>query len=211
MRAKLQVGGSFVATLMIAALSLPASAQEDARVATERCRALPSEAERLDCMERLVFDLSSSSTQPSLEASEAAPAASAAIEAPEARGDGERRLFRLPFSGGRDEAASSAAVEAAAVDEAESFGAERLETRSSESRDPDVMTARVVSYEEAPYQRLRVTLDNGQVWEQREAVPPWREEQFGAPDEVEIFRSRFGGYRLRLVGKNVSMSAERVR
>lgn len=209
-----------VAGLATATLSLPAWAQDDARDAAARCRALPTDAERLDCMERLVFDLAppaAAAESPAPAAMEtpatppAPPAAAAAIEAnPESAADGRRGwLPRLPFTGQSDEAEPVAAMTASR--EPESYGAERLEARDDERSRPEPLMARVVGFEEVFYQRLRVELDNGQVWEQRENAPPWREEQYGAPEEVEIVPSRFGGYRMRLVGKNLTLGVERVR
>jgi hypothetical protein len=167
-------------------------------------------------MEGLVLGLSAStpSSAPTDPAAPTAPDATIApgpVEETEAASGGERRRMpRLPFMG-RAEATEGAAEESAAAVGEAAYGAERLETRDQERSRPEPMTARVVSFDEAGYQRLRVELDNGQVWEQRDAVPPWREEQYGAPDQVEISPSRFGGYRMRLVGSNLALSVERVR
>ncbi len=212
MHRKLQTGAALL--VAVAALGAPALGQSDAREATERCRALPTDTARFACMEQLVLDLAPPSppaeSAPPAEAVAVAPAAVAAPDPvePDARGSDGRRLFRLPFTGRGDAVVEAPAPPAPAP---QSLGAERLEASSSEQSERETLAAHVVAFEEAPYQRLRVELDNGQVWEQREADPPWREEQYGAPEAVEIFASRFGGYRMRLVGKNLTLSVDRVR
>ncbi len=216
MRAHRQTVAVLAAAVGFAALGgTSAPAQSDAHEALAQCRGRATEAERLACMEGLVLGLAAAA-QPSPSASPeggaaetVAPSMSAAPEAvPDSReGGGWRSL--LPFGGDGDEEASPSPTTASSA--ADSFGAERLRTQEKAEAQREVLTARVVSFEEAPLQRLRVELDNGQVWEQREADPPWRVEQYGAPEVVEIFPSRFGGYRMRLEGKNLTLSVERVR
>lgn len=219
MRAHRRTVAALAAAVGFAALGgTSAPAQSDAREALAQCRARATEAERLACMEGLVLGLAAAA-QPSAPASpEAVPDAAAAEtvapsmpSAPQAASDSRDGGWRslLPFGGDDDDEASPSPTPASST--ADSFGAERLRTQDEAEAQREVLTARVVSFEEAPIQRLRVELDNGQVWEQREASPPWREEQFGAPERVEIFPSRFGGYRMRIEGKNLTLRVERVR
>jgi hypothetical protein len=150
----------------------------------------------------------------------AAPATAAAVTAPE---PGERRGFRLPslpFRGDRSEpetGGTGAAVLASDSAEAAAMGAEQVAARgdgsgadSSRPAEPR-MTAAVVASEIVPYKRLQVELDNGQVWRQVQSDESWDDARYGVPASVEIWPSRFGGYRMLIAEHDLRLRVERVR
>ena len=73
---------------------------------------------------------------------------------------------------------------------------------------PDEMQARIASVATQPRGEHVLTLDNGQVWEQKE--PDWHL-AFNVGDEVIIRRGAFKSYRLNLKGSNRATPVNRIR
>lgn len=159
-------------------------------------------------------------------AAPSAPVEAAAAEPaapPERRGFG-LRMPRIPFvsRGGQDETdAEVAAAEppSAAQPEIDSneLGAEQVAARNNtlvasrnEEAQRDAITARIVSFETQHRGRFVFELDNGQVWRQTE-VPDM---EFRLRDDdamdVEIWRSGFGGYRMRVADRRQILKVERL-
>lgn len=208
------LGAAGVAALGV--FAVPASGQEAVIAA---CQALPTENERFDC---LADALRLASGQATLSADEvaaaaaaqtpaAAPAAApaAVAPAPAVAASESRRGLRLPFFGGSDnEEARVESTSAAAT----GLGAEQVAVREQRDREaPTVMTAAVVGHQVVGYMQLQVELDNGQIWRQAQSEDPWDDILDDLPEQVEISASRFGGYRMKLVGQNRTMQVDRVR
>jgi hypothetical protein len=164
---------------------------------------------------------------------DAAPVAAAATAPAEPAAREGRRWLRMPgipFIGrDRDEEPDAAPTAVAAAPPlpaatpsappagVEGFGAEqvaaRAGTRDLNPRDEEdeILRAKIVDFEELHRGRLVVALDNGQIWRQLDVdsrtVRLRAEESY----DVEIWRSGFGGYRMRVADNARVMSVERLR
>jgi hypothetical protein len=76
---------------------------------------------------------------------------------------------------------------------AQNFGVTRAMEQSKQSTQPNEITARVTDVATRPHGELVLTLDNGQVWQQIEAVAGW---SVKAGDQVIIRSGAFSSYRL---------------
>lgn len=125
-------------------------------------------------------------------------------------------LSRLnPFNRDEDETAEASAPDAAG---ASGLGAEQVNYRRGSTRDiPQTSRGRldsaVASFRSLPYQRLEVTLENGQVWRQirgdsQDVVDRMRQSQTYS---VTISESQFGGYELRIHDMARTIRVERIR
>jgi hypothetical protein len=217
---------SAVTAAALCGAAFPASGQ-DAVIAA--CQALPTETERFDCLADALRLASGQATlsaddvaaaiqapaaaEPSAQPSAASPTVVPAVAAPAApavASESRRSGLRLPFFGGGsdDEPARVSSTSIAAT----GLGAEQVAVREGGGRPaPTVMAAAVVSSDVVGYKQLQVELDNGQVWRQAQAEEPWDDILDDAPEQVEIWATRFGGYRMRLVGQDRTMLVERVR
>lgn len=171
--------------------------------AVERCRALPTDSERISCLEQALL-------------AEPSAASEAAEDAPD-ESVFERRGVRVPglsIFGGRSGSADP--IVTSDSPDADAFGAETVTARQRRSGDaPEEVVPRlvasVVSSTVVPYQRLQVELDNGQVWRQTQSdEPSWNPARDDEPENVEIWPSRLGGYRMLIAGYNRTLKVERV-
>lgn len=187
---KIFISGMLTGALVGAVLAAPTPALAQQAV-IERCRAMPTDAERIACLEGALAVMG------------------------ERGGEAQDRGgFRIPFFGGDDEEPAPVAAPQSAAQE---LGAEQVAVREgtfddAEARDaaPRV-TASISRAETDPYGNLVVQLDNGQVWRQleREAIPVNVDMDEAQP--VEITGSGFGGYRMRLLTPGRRIVVERVR
>ena len=144
--------------------SAPAAAPAHLQEALLACRALVQDAERLSCYDGIA----------SAEMGLAQPAASSADAA------------AAP--------ASASGEHAAAPQEAGAgFGAERLPAREREQDPPQRLAATITHVLELPRGNFRLTLDNGQVWQE---IRYDRSTRYAAGDGVEIRRGTLGSYNL---------------
>jgi len=109
-----------------------------------------------------------------------------------------------------DELSSGAGAQAAAKDAAvdeDDFGLPEP-TEPAELRR---RTATVVAARRDVYGKLTLTLDNGQVWKQKDSrsfdLPPIAD---GEP-RVTIWKGRLGGYSLKLEGRSKAIQVKRIR
>src|SRR5690606_2343880 len=98
----------------------------------------------------------------------------------------------------------------------EAFGAEQVAARTGsgdERRDAEqeILRARIVDFVELHRGRLVVTLDNGQMWRQLDVDSRKVRLEEGEPVDVEIRRSGFGGYRMKIGDNRRILSVERIR
>lgn len=130
--------------------------------------------------------------------------------------DAERRSgLRLPFLGGGDDEdiPVQTGVVPSNAPEADAFGAEHVAgAASADDRPaPPRLVADVVAVSELPRTRLQVELDNGQIWRQTTGELRWDPRRHRDPEQVEIWRSGFGGYRMRVIDQDLVLRVERVR
>ena len=213
------------------ALGAPAFAQAN-QAAVERCRALPTDAERFACLEAYLLESDGGAEQPvapppadpmppalaapSVDEAEAAASAAAAADAAQGR-RGFFRLPSIPFVGDGDDspAAEPEVVDATDSSDADALGFEQVAERSGE-RQPRVAETRyafsVVDADESFFGGLQVQLENGQIWrQQRDDGTRILILQSDPIENVEIWQSdRFGGYRMRLVDQGRTIRVERV-
>lgn len=169
-----------------------------------RCAAMSADAERLACYDRLFRDTSASQSrsEPSVAAPALPPAASVASNAPAA-------------AAGAASGAATAAASAPGAAPAE-FGAnprlqeeQRRRQRESQGKeDAQELRVRIKKVDPHPHGLHVLTLENGQVWQQKEKI--W-ELELKPGDEVVIRRGMLGSYRLQLDGQGASTSVARIK
>jgi hypothetical protein len=96
----------------------------------------------------------------------------------------------------------------------ESFGDEQLasvESRREAREEREVLQATIVDFQELHRGRLVVALDNGQMWRQLDVDSRQVRLRDGETYPVEIRRSAFGGYRMKIDDNNRIFSVERLR
>ena len=155
------------------------------------CRETSSDADRITCLEAALLGRetlidTSTRTQvdpPSLEV-DAGPAADAVEPVPNA----------APVGIGADQVIANTQTREVAL--------ENLE----EARD-----LRVASYDQVPYERLVVTLENGQVWRQIKGDTQRIRVDLKRNQTVDITESSLGGYKLRLNEMRRTVRVERVK
>ena len=164
-------------------------------------------------------------TAPVAAAVPAQPATAAAAEETGRRGFG-RLLPRVPFigggdsDGGEDATAVAAAPPAAAAPASvggNELGSEQVALRDgaafervAQPREDDTVLAEIVAFERLRRGRLQVELDNGQTWRQTDIEAVSLRLREGDPMNVEIWRSGFGGYRMRVADKRPVLKVERL-
>lgn len=167
-----------------------AQVQEEIR----RCASIGADAERLACYDRLFRDSN-------------AAASRTTASAP------------LPVASSAPAPATATATAAGSIADATpdgEFGANprlqeeqrRRERESQGSEGAQELRVRIKKVDLHPYGLHVITLENGQVWQQREKV--W-ELELKPGDEIVIRRGMLGSYRLQLEGQRVSSSVMRVK
>jgi hypothetical protein len=127
----------------------------------------------------------------------------AAVEAAAIRKEPPRR-------DSRPEAPATAIGDAANAN----LGAEQVEARNrSTSEDEEIVNATVVDFDFVGYRRLLVQLDNGQIWRQIDGdrVSVDRGLRHDDPFDVEMWGTRLGGYRMRILPLNRTIRVERLK
>ncbi|MBO6796878.1 hypothetical protein [Maricaulis sp.] len=204
--------GSIAAILVTSAL-VPVSAAHAQEDAIAHCRTAATAEARIACLE---------------EALRAEPAAETTADRGEtAAPEPGRRGFRLPGLpfGGRDnddeQAVSTATSDSAAtVPQAEGLGSEQVNARRTNrrsaqeaQREAEQVQSAIISFDIIPYERLEVTLANGQVWRQisadnqRVAGRLRRSRSYTATVREGVV----GGYQLRINEISRIIRVERIR
>lgn len=156
---------------------------------------------------------SAEGSAPSPPAPAAAPATGIPTTAtPEAETRSDRRWFGLGRRVGGEDATGDPEP-APAVDEPTGLGSERLITQQNRGNEPDPEreSAHVVGFSNNSFGMLQVTLDNGQVWRQKRGDTQRVRLEGGVAIPVELWATRFGGFRLQLINENRILPVERVR
>lgn len=201
------VSGGAVFLALLA--SAPAQAQQQA---IELCRAMPSDAERIACLERALMDDSMGR-----------PEADPADSGERGSGGGLRlpsiSLPSMPFFGGDDDDDATPvqaeerapAPVASTAPAAQDFGTEQVAVARGEFERPaeNRMHATIASADANHRGIWTVQLDNGQRWRQteRESIPVRID--MSEPQPVEIWRSGFGGYRMELLALDRTIKVRR--
>lgn len=96
---------------------------------------------------------------------------------------------------------------------ASGLGAEQLAARSGKRESPDRVQATVVAFDFVRRDKLRVTLDNGQVWRQTDADRPnhYRSLRRMESFEVEMWETGLGGYRMLIKPTNKMVRVQRIK
>lgn len=202
-------GAACSLTLMLALLS-SAHAQEDPIAACQR--AVTPEA-RIACLEDALRR--QSAPQPAAQPSTPSQSAPEREESRSAMSRVGGAIGALnPFSGGGER--ESTGQVSSRDNAADRFGAEQVAARNAPPRSQsdaqqERLAARVASVSTVPYQRLEVTLDNGQVWRQIAGDNQRITERHANGSSVEIWEARLGGYQMRLNEISRTIRVERIR
>jgi hypothetical protein len=140
------------------------------------------------------------------------------------------RMPGIPFLGrGDDDGGSEPSTAVAAAPAAapappappesgtDAFGAEQVAVRSGEINEgrraqaEEVLHAQIVDFQVLHRGRLVVALDNGQLWRQLDVDSRQVRLREGESYPVEIRRSGFGGYRMKVADNDRIMTVERLR
>ena len=178
-----------IAAAAVVCVSLHAGAAWAGTGAAEKCMALPTDGERLECM-RAALETAERKLEAAGTQSAAAPQAPAAKQGSRDQGKGSA-----------DEGLASLGAEQVAV----------REGRPTESSEQRRYQAKIVKFYERQPGQMRFELDNGQVWQQTAADAQRLRLSRGEPIAVELWSTLTGGYRRLLIDKRQSVRVERVR
>jgi len=170
----------------LCAAPLAGTAAESASDAARRCSQVLGERERLACYDR-AFPAGPQTSE--LATRQAPPAA--APGAPAA----------APPAPAAAATAPSTVAPAAGFGEDSIRRAPSAETRAAKAEEPDNLTAQIASIREMRTNVWRLTLDNGQVWQQMDMNNSFLPK---AGQTLRIEKGRFGGYSAALIGETRS-------
>ena len=197
----------------------------DSEEAIARCSRIASAGDRILCLENALREKSGEITaEPVLESADspvdAADDIGIAEEAVPAREEIVGPPASTPSESPADTVAGAAAANADVVTEQSAqeyeIGAEQVRARNmtQEQRESALETVtglRVATYDEVPYQRLVVRLENGQVWRQIKGDIQRIRVSLERNQTVNITESRLGGYQLRLNEIRRTIRVERLK
>jgi len=190
-----------ICVALLATSSLAAAAEGDLAERVAACARERDDATRLACFDRLTAKpattaQSATAPQPSTEAHPAPPVQPAAPAAPKAAASAAAAATAAT--------AATAAPSRSSIDEFGVKGSEVARQRETEAQTQagsaekiDHLNAAVTAVSKKPRGELVVTLDNGQVWAQKEAqyVP------LKVGDQVTILAGALHSYRLVVAGR----------
>lgn len=207
-----RLGRILLAACIPAALSAIATthAQDDPITI---CQRAPDADSRIACLEDALRDQTGATRPlaPGVRGHDAAPDEEASSQSAFGRVGGMIGAIN-PFSGGeaREEARTVSSQDPAA----ERFGASQVAARTT-SRATETpsqsLDARITGVSVVPYQRLELTLDNGQVWRQIAGDSQRINERHADDNTVSIRETRLGGYQMRLNEISRTIRVERIR
>lgn len=192
-----------LAAVLASGIAVQAEAPEEA---VARCAMIATVGDRILCLEtalrqyantdtEIVVDWNLSQPEPEVVApprAAAAPAVSASPAAPVPTAEPEP-------------AAAASSIE---------LGAEQIAGRNRVASEENVhINAAIVDHEVVGYGSLRLTLDNGQVWQQTTDDDRNTARFLSGEDEVrvEMWQSRSGGYRMHLIPFNRTLRVRRLK
>lgn len=100
----------------------------------------------------------------------------------------------------------------APVSREDELGAEQVALLRGEKQEHPRVIAMVIEHSEVGYQKVRVRLDNGQVWQQTDGdrIRVIRKLRNDPTFAVELWQTSSGGYRMRIPSKNVILRVKRL-
>ena len=199
-----------VTAILLGSMVVPlasAQAQEDA---IARCRTAATAEARIACLEEALRDDTASEPAPQAPASE----------------ERERRGFRLPGlpfgdrDRGNDDTPAPVVADSAPAPAAEGLGSEQVNARRTNNRaarvaeiERETVDSAITQFEVIPYERLEITLANGQVWRQISADNQRVAGRLrsGRDYTATVQEGRMGGYQLRINEIARIIRVERIR
>ena len=162
------------------------------------CRGLPSEESRVICYDAAV-DRSRQKGGPRPATAAATPAAPPAAT-PAA----------TPPAALEPAAAAASGAAAASISQEELFGqssndVQRTVEEATGSERIDSLSAQVTRLQDSGFEKVRITLDNGQAWQQIDTSSLWLK----VGDDVMIERAALGSFMLKKKGNNRTMRVSR--
>ncbi len=184
--------------LLIFSLGLTESpTQNEGKGEFEKCASMPEDAARLAC-----FDAYTARVRKQNSASLKA-AKSQADKATQPKEEQRQNDFSLSIA---DRARREAQIE---KQETQSSDPESMPAKS-EKTVPESVVARVKTFTRLNRSnKIRITLDNGQVWQEIDGAPFHGNVEPGA--EVTITKRRFGGYRMKVPGRSSAIFVRRIK
>jgi hypothetical protein len=175
--------------VVLLVLGSPALTAEDAAARAGRCAAIADSLERLMCYDGIFRHPGQGSAAAAPSAARATAPLPAPVAAPAPVTAPPPAAPAMPASVAAADAGNAAASAVAG------FGAEQIRrsSREQEVEVPRTLVAQVTQVHETRPNVYRMTLDNGQVWQQMDMDSRF---DVRAGDTVEINRGRMGGYRM---------------
>jgi hypothetical protein len=108
--------------------------------------------------------------------------------------------------------ATTSATEETIEEPVRELGVEQVAMRKGNTPELPRIKAVVVSHSEVGYQKLRVWLDNGQIWQQTDGdrIRVIRKVRNDPTFEVEFWETKSGGYRMHIPSKNTTLRMRRL-
>jgi len=207
-----------VLPILLLALSWDASLAA-ANETIEQCAALASQDEQIQCLEAAVLKLSGETAAPEVVVEEPMPQAEV-VASPEPVPEPAPMPVETivvesdsqptpPVSEAIVATDMPKEAPAAGVDE---LGAEQVAVLKGETVETPRTTAIVTRHAEVGYQKVRVWLDNGQIWQQTDGdrVRAIRKLRNDPTFAVELWKTRSGGYRMYIPSKNLTLRVKRL-
>lgn len=189
---------------LVASMTADASETEDI---IAECARIASTGDRILCLESALRQLAPAAEGEAVAAlPDLAPERAAAAVA--------ETTATMPATAGKKGSveASAPAPVASAGEEAPELGAEQVARQNDVEEETVRVSARIVDHELVGTGRLRLTLDNGQVWIQTgdddDRIARKIRGETDIP--VEMWQSRSGGYRMHLPGIDRTMRVRRL-
>ena len=215
MRNNLNLAGLISAGL----LSVTTAGAIESEQLIEECATLPSN-QRIACLENAIRRLSGDTPEVSAEQSADAGAPPSREEPPVAPiPDAAPDVIEAaPQAAAANATAAVETVDETAPEPAQQqadvvLGEEQVARRNNEEEESVRISARIVEHRLVGTGRLRLTLDNGQVWQQTgdDDDRIARRIRDSTNIAVEMWQSRSGGYRMHLVDINRTLRVRRIR
>lgn len=212
----------YLGLLLLAACTTVAAADTEDAVVT--CARISSTGDRILCLEDALRRLSPAEAEPAATASlpdiddEVLTATEASAENEVIEVTGEVGIETAPEAVEPEPAVAAsepppAAAVATATATSVELGAEQVAELRGEEVEQIRISANIVSHELVGSGRLRLTLDNGQVWQQTGDDDDRIARKIRGEDNlaVEMWQSRSGGYRMFLVEIDRTLRVRRIR
>ena len=205
---------------ILSVLSLPIGHAQQQDSAIERCAGVADAAARIRCLEDAIRGLSDqapgaptgAADAPAATDSDTSPTTGASAAAAPSAGEGRDAPEAAANEAAPAAAAPARSEPAADVSPLDRMGEQQVRRENEADSDGIRVSAQVVQFDFVARNKLRMRLENGQVWRQIDAdrgdfYPMLRgEERF----EVELWQTGIGGYRMRFLPGNRTLRVRRI-